>query len=67
MCCHHTPTGCCCTGHGHAMGVRRFLSKEEKIDQLRKYAEDLEKELSETKKRIKSLQEDDKNHHCCCC
>lgn len=66
MCCHTAPTTCCCTGHGHGFAGRRFFSKEEKIEQLKKYAEDLEKELAETKKRVKSLQEDDRDHHCCC-
>jgi len=40
--------------HGH-FHVRRFLTKEEKIEKLENYAEELKKELSAVEERIKEL------------
>jgi len=66
MCCqHHAGSGCCCGGHHGGFGGRRFLSKEEKIENLQKYAEGLKKEITEVEKRIAHIKESDKDHHCC--
>jgi len=50
---------CCCglpyqeREHGHG---RRFLTKAEKVEKLKKYAEELRKELSAVEEHIKELQ-----------
>jgi len=38
--------------HGHG---RRFLTKEEKIEHLKNYAEELKKEIAAVDERIKEL------------
>ena len=63
MCCepkhhhypHHYPhsymhSGCCCP-------PRRFLSKEEQIERLERYAKELEKELAAVREHLKELKE----------
>jgi len=40
-------------GHGHG---RRFLTKAEKAERLKSYAEDLRKELTAVEERIKELE-----------
>jgi len=69
MCCHEhmgSATQCCCGHAGHYM-ARRFFSKEERIANLKNYLQNLQQEIAEVEKRIKSLEEnDDENHHCCC-
>jgi len=40
--------------HGHHRG-RHFLTKEEKIERLESYAEELKKELAAVQERIKEL------------
>jgi len=62
MCCQcccgqqrHHERGCDCgyqEGHGHR---RRFLSKAEKIEKLKNYAEELRKELTAVEEHIKEL------------
>lgn len=66
MCCqpHHFSHGCC-YGTVH-FGPRRFLSREEKIEELTRYKESLQKEIAELERRIKRLEEDNKDHNCCC-
>lgn len=61
MCCH---CGCGCgthhrgegheKGHHHGYG-RRFLTKAEKVEKLKKYAEELRKELTAVEEHIKEL------------
>jgi len=60
MCCH---CGCGCRphhgeeheeGHGHGHG-RRFLTKAEKVEKLKRYAEELRKELTAVEEHIKEL------------
>ena len=61
MCCH---CGCGCEsrhhgkeheeGHGHGNG-RRFLTKTEKVEKLKSYAEELRKELTAVEEHIKEL------------
>ena len=47
--------GCNCgTGYGHS--ARGFLTKEEKIEMLKEYQEDLENEAKGVKERIKELE-----------
>jgi hypothetical protein len=41
---------CCGGGHG-----RRYLTREEKTEILKEYAEDLEKELQGVRERLKEL------------
>jgi hypothetical protein len=43
----------CC---GNACGPRNFLTKEEKIEMLKEYQEQLEHETQGVKERIKDLQ-----------
>ena len=45
--------GCHC-GMGHR---RRFLTKAERLDQLRNYSEDLKKELQAVGEQIKELED----------
>jgi len=48
--------GCGARHHGHRrLHVRRFLTKEEKIEKLESYAEELKKELSGVQERIREL------------
>ncbi|NWG10694.1 DUF5320 domain-containing protein [Candidatus Bathyarchaeota archaeon] len=48
--------GCREWHHGHKrFGVRRFLTKDEKIKKLENYAEDLRKELTAVQERVKEL------------
>jgi hypothetical protein len=43
--------------HGHEQGYRRrLLTKAEKAEKLKKYAEDLKKELKAVEEKIKELQ-----------
>jgi hypothetical protein len=53
MCC----CNCGCGGReGHELGHgRRFLTKVEKVEQLKRYAEELRKELSAVEESIKEL------------
>ncbi|HZX34357.1 MAG TPA: DUF5320 domain-containing protein [archaeon] len=47
--------GCNCgTGYGHS--ARGFLTKEEKIEMLKEYQEELENEAKGVKERIKELE-----------
>ncbi len=41
---------------GYEHGMREFLTKEEKIDILKEYKENLEKEAKGVEERIKELQ-----------
>jgi hypothetical protein len=42
--------------HGHEQGYRRrFLTKAEKTERLKKYAEELRKELTAVEEHIKEL------------
>ena len=43
-----------CGGHW-GYGVRSFLTKEEKLDLLKEYKEDLQKEVEGVEERIKEL------------
>ncbi len=48
---------CGCGMHGHGQGYRRrFLTRAEKTEKLKSYAEDLRKELKAVEERIKELQ-----------
>jgi hypothetical protein len=48
---------CGCGMHGHEQGYRRrLLTKAEKAEKLKKYAEDLKKELKAVEEKIKELQ-----------
>jgi hypothetical protein len=48
--------GCGEGHHGHGrFARRRFLTKEERIQKLENYADDLKKELSAVQERIKEL------------
>ncbi len=44
---------CGCTGFGNEM--RRFLTKEEKVEILKGYREELQKEVKAVEERIKDL------------
>jgi len=49
--------GCGCESHhheGHGFG-RRFLTKTERLENLKKYAEELRKELTAVEEHIKEL------------
>jgi len=49
--------GCGCGMHGHGHGYRRhFLTKAEKIEKLKNYAEELKKELKAVEEKIKEMQ-----------
>ena len=50
-------TGDCCCGDGdcHSHGHRRVLTKEEKLEKLTKYKEDLKKELAAVDQAIEQL------------
>jgi len=43
-----------CEGYGH--GMRRFLTKEERIELLKEYQETLENEAKGVSERIKELE-----------
>ena len=48
---------CCCSMHGHEHGYRRrFLTKAEKTEKLKDYAEELKKELKAVEEKIKEMQ-----------
>jgi predicted transcriptional regulator len=47
--------GCGCHGESHGHHKRRFLTKEEKIERLQKYAEELQKEVAAVQEHIKEL------------
>ena len=48
---------CGCGMHGHEHGYRRrFLTKAEKAERLKNYAEELRKELKGVEERLKELQ-----------
>jgi len=48
---------CGCGIHGHEHGYRRrFLTKAEKTEKLKNYAEELKKELEAVEERIKEIQ-----------
>ena len=48
---------CGCGMHGHEQGYRRrFLTKAEKIENLKNYAEELKKELEAIEEKIKEMQ-----------
>jgi hypothetical protein len=50
-------TDCGCGMHGHEQGYRRrFLTKAEKIEKLKNYAEELKKELKAVDEKIKDMQ-----------
>jgi len=52
---HHNYCGC--GMHGHGQGYRRrFLTKAEKTEKLKNYAEELKKELKAVEEKIKELQ-----------
>jgi hypothetical protein len=48
----------CCYGmHGHEQGYRRrFLTRAEKTEKLKDYAEELKKELKAVEEKIKEMQ-----------
>ena len=48
---------CCCgsDGHDHDHGPRRMLTKAEKVEKLKKYAEELKKELAAVEENIQEL------------
>jgi hypothetical protein len=48
---------CGCGMHGHEQGYRRrFLTKAEKTEKLKNYAEELKKELKAVEEKIKEMQ-----------
>jgi len=48
---------CGCGIHGHEQGYRRrFLTKAEKTEKLKNYAEELKKELKAVEEKIKEMQ-----------
>jgi len=48
---------CGCGMHGHEHGYRRrFLTKAEKTEKLKNYAEELRKELKAIEEKIKEMQ-----------
>jgi hypothetical protein len=48
---------CGCGMHGHEHGYRRrFLTKAEKIERLKTYAEELRKELKAVEEKLKETQ-----------
>ena len=56
---HGRQDGCCCCGgmHGYKHGYRRrFITKAEKTEKLKNYAEELRKELKGVEERIKEMQ-----------
>ncbi len=56
---HHDPAfgegDCGCNHHGHGQFRRRFITKEEKIQKLESYAENLKNELAAVQEHIKEL------------
>jgi len=50
--------GDCCCGpdcHDHGNGPRKVLTKAEKVEKLKNYAEELKKELAAVEEHIKEL------------
>jgi len=48
---------CACGMHGHEQGYRRrFLTKAEKTEKLKNYAEELKRELKAVEEKIKEMQ-----------
>jgi glutamate synthase domain-containing protein 2 len=48
---------CGCGMHGHEQGYRRrFFTKDEKMEKLKNYAEELKKELKAVEEKIKEMQ-----------
>ena len=45
-----------CCGSSRSCGPRNFLTKEEKVEMLREYKEDLERETKGVKERISELE-----------
>ena len=56
MCCEPNERGSCSCS-GHTTGHRHFLTKEERIDGLEKYKEELEKELCGVEQAIQNIKE----------
>jgi hypothetical protein len=52
---HESPCGCGMHGHEHGYR-RRFLTKAEKIEKLKSYAEELRKELKAVEEKLKDIQ-----------
>ncbi len=52
---HHGYCGCGMHGHGHGYR-RRFLTRAEKTEKLKRYADELRKELKAVEEKIKELQ-----------
>ena len=52
---HHHGCQCGCGGHGGF--VRRYISHQEKLEELKRYKDDLEKELAGVTERIAELEE----------
>ncbi|GEM_PF-5992107 len=57
MCCekpaqHEHTSGCCCSPR-----VRSFLSKEERIEEIKNYISELKKEIAAAEEHLRSLQE----------
>jgi len=58
MCCETTGKGECCTPHRccHHMAVHRhFFSKEEKIEMLERYRDELKKEIDGVEQKLQEL------------
>ena len=54
---HESYCGCGCGMHGFEHGYRRhFLTKAEKTEKLKNYAEELRKELKAVEEKIKEMQ-----------
>lgn len=47
--------GCGSGCHDHGQGTRRVLTKEEKAEKLKNYAEELKKELAAVEEHIEEL------------
>ena len=46
---------CCCGSDGHDHGPRKVLTKAEKVEKLKTYAEELKKELAAVEEHIEEL------------
>ena len=46
---------CCSNGHTQGHGHRRLLTKAEKVEKLKKYAEELKKELAAVEEHIQEI------------
>lgn len=51
--------GCCSSDYGYS---RNYLTKEEKIEMLKEYQENLEKEVQGVKERIEQIRKSEKNN-----